>query len=139
VQRTRSRKYWIACLVCIIGLGIASRAVHTGWILFDKYLGDALYAAMIYGFLSLVWQTGPLRKAALAMLIMTTLEVFQLTMIPAHMLASANKAEQILARLLGTEFSFRDLLAYGVGILGASILDREPPTDFLFTSSPKLH
>jgi hypothetical protein len=127
VHRTRSRNYWIVCLVCIIGLGIGSRAVHTGWILFDKYLGDALYAAMVYGLLSLVWQTGPLRKAALAMLIMTTLELFQLTMIPAHMFASANKATQILARLLGTEFSFRDLLAYGVGILGASILDREPP------------
>ena len=128
VHRIRSRKYWIACLACIIGLGIASRSIHTGWILFDKYLGDALYAAMVYGLLSLVWQTGPLRKAALAMLIMTTLELFQLTMIPAHMLASANKAKQIFARLLGTEFSFRDLLVYGVGILGASVLDRDPST-----------
>jgi hypothetical protein len=54
----RSRVYWIACLVCIIGLGIASR-------------------------FSLVWQMSTLRKALLAMLIMTALEVFQLTMIPA--------------------------------------------------------
>jgi len=120
----RSRTYWIVCLVCIIGLGIASRAVHTGWILVDKYLGDALYAAMVYVLISLVWQTSPARKAVLAMLIMSALEVFQLTMIPAHMLASGNLATRIVARLLGTEFSFRDLLAYAVGILGVFIFDR---------------
>jgi hypothetical protein len=92
----------------------------------DKYLGDALYAAMVYVLVSLVWQTSPLRKAVLAMLIMTALEVFQLTMIPAHMLASGNLATRIVARLLGTEFSLRDLLAYAVGILGVFILDRVP-------------
>src|SRR5258708_18374297 len=127
----RSRAHWVACLVCIVGLGIASRVVHTGWILLDKYAGDALYAAMVYGLISLVWQTSRLRKAVLAMLIMTALEVFQLTMIPAHMLASGNPAERIIARLLGTEFSFRDLLAYAVGILGVFVLDRgrnRPPT-----------
>ena len=120
----RSREYWIACLVCIVGLGIVSRVVHTGWIILDKYAGDALYAAMVYALISLVWQTDRLRKAVLAMLIMTALEVFQLTMIPAHMLASENPAERILARLLGTEFSFRDLLAYAVGIFGVFVLDR---------------
>jgi len=119
----RSRAFWIVCLVCIIGPGIASRAMHTGWILVDKYLGDALYAAMVYVLISLLWQTGALRKAALAMLLMTALEVFQLTMIPAHLLAGGNLAERIFARLLGTEFSFRDLLAYAVGIFGVFIFD----------------
>ncbi len=120
----RSRTYWIACLVCIIALGIASRVVHTGWIILDKYAGDALYAAMVYVFISLVWQTSRLRKAVLAMLITTALEVFQLTMIPAHMLASGSPAERVIARLLGTEFSFRDLLAYAVGIFGVLVIDR---------------
>jgi hypothetical protein len=120
----RSRAHWIACLFCIVGLGIASRVVHTGWILLDKYAGDALYAAMVYVLISLVWQTSPLRKALFAMLIMTALEVFQLTMIPAHMFASGNGAERILARLLGTEFSFRDLAAYAVGIFGVVVSDR---------------
>jgi hypothetical protein len=98
--------------------------VHTGWILLDKYAGDALYAAMVYVLISLVWQTSPLRKALLAMLIMTALEVFQLSMIPAHMFASGNGVERILARLLGTEFSFRDLAAYAVGIFGVVVSDR---------------
>ena len=120
----RSRAYWVVCLVFIIGLGIASRLVQTGWIILDKYAGDALYAAMVYVLISLVWRTGALRKAMLAMLIMTALEVFQLTMIPAHLLASGNLATRIVVRLLGTEFSFRDLLAYAVGILGVFIFDR---------------
>src|SRR5258708_36409029 len=120
----RSRAHWVACLFCIVGLGIASRVVHTGWILLDKYAGDALYAAMVYGLISLVWQTSRLRKAVLAMLIMTALEVFQLTMIPAQMLASGSPAERVIARLLGTEFSFRDLLAYAVGIFGVLMIDR---------------
>jgi hypothetical protein len=90
----------------------------------DKYLGDALYAAMVYVLISLVWQTSRLRKAVLAMLIMTALEVFQLTMIPAHMLTSGNLAERVFARLLGTEFSFRDLLAYAVGIVSVVVSDR---------------
>jgi len=120
-----SRASWAICLVCIIGLGIASRVVHTGWILVDKYAGDALYAAMVYALISLVWQTGATRKAMLAMLIMTALELFQLTMIPAHMLAGGNPAARIAARLLGTEFSFRDLLAYALGILGVFIFDHK--------------
>jgi len=30
-------------------MGILSRVVHTGFTIFDKYLGDALYAMMVYG------------------------------------------------------------------------------------------
>jgi hypothetical protein len=120
------QKYWIVALAFIIGAGVASRVVHTGWIVVDKYLGDSLYAAMVYALVSIVWRTGPLRKAALAMLIMTALELFQLTMIPAHLLASGNLANRLVARLLGTEFSLRDLLAYAVGISSTAMLDRNP-------------
>ncbi len=37
-------------------------------------------------------------------------------MIPAHMLASEHFIVRICARLMGTEFSFLDLLTYAVGI-----------------------
>lgn len=110
-------------LVCIIAMGIASRAVHTGWILWDKYLGDALYAAMAYTALSQFTRLPPVRKAAIAMSIMTALELFQLTMIPAHLALSSNAAVIVAARLLGTQFSFVDLAAYAVGILAVFLLD----------------
>ena len=111
-------------LVCIVALGIASRAVHTGWIVIDKYLGDALYSAMVYTWISLFTRVTPLRKAVIAMSIMTVIELFQLTLIPAQMALSPNIAIRIPARLLGTQFSFLDLFAYAVGICGVFFLDR---------------
>jgi hypothetical protein len=105
--------WWLAG---IIVFGILSRAVHTGFVLWDKYLGDALYAAMVYVILRMVSRSRGLRLAAMAMAIMTALELFQLTLIPAHMLSSTHAIVRICARLLGTEFSFRDLAAYAVGM-----------------------
>jgi len=119
----RSRRSWALCLVGIIALGILSRVVHTGFVAFDKYLGDSLYAAMVYAILRLFRSTAVVP----AMVVMTTIELFQLTMIPAHLLTNAHWIARILARLMGTEFSFLDLLAYGIGIGCIYLLDRDAP------------
>ena len=121
VVRLRSRLSWVFCIVSIIALGILSRVVHTGLPLFDKYLGDALYAAMVYGILRL-WSR-PAPSAVCAMVVMTAIELFQLTMIPAQMLGSVHWLTRICARLLGVEFSFLDLLAYAVGIACIYLVD----------------
>lgn len=105
-------------LICIIALGMLSRLVPTGFALWDKYAGDALYAAMVYEILRLVWR--PRGVALWAMGVMTAVEVFQLTGIPARMFTSGNPAVRIAARLLGTSFGWGDLLAYAVGIAAAS-------------------
>ena len=64
---------------CIITLGILSRVVHTGVVAFDKYLGDALYAAMVYAILRLLWRgLAAARLAVSAMAVMTFIELFQL-------------------------------------------------------------
>ncbi len=55
---------------------------------------------------------------------MTAIELFQLTMIPAHMLESEHWITRICARLMGVQFSFLDLLAYGVGIGCIYFVDR---------------
>ena len=114
----KSRTSWIFCLAGIIAVGILSRVVHTGLLVVDKYLGDALYAAMVYAILRLFWMAASLRArlALSAMAIMTVIELFQLTMIPAHLLANEHVMVRICARLMGTEFSFLDLLTYAVGI-----------------------
>ena len=119
----KQRTFWFRALLGIIALGVTSRLLNTGWIVFDKYLGDALYAAMVYALLNLVWQAAAPRKAVHSMLLMTALEVFQLTRIPARLLESNYVGLRILAILLGTEFSGLDLLAYAVGILGVCLLD----------------
>ena len=91
--------------------------VHVGLVVVDKYLGDMLYAAMVYALLRIVWMAArSVRVALAAMAIMTLIELFQLTMIPAHLLASEHAMVRLCALLMGTEFSFLDLLAYAVGI-----------------------
>ena len=55
-MEVRPRVPWLLCLVGIIAAGILSRVVHTGFAVFDKYLGDALYAAMVYAILRLFWR-----------------------------------------------------------------------------------
>src|SRR5438105_3691063 len=42
------RGFWWRLLALIVSAGLLSRLAHTGFRLFDKYLGDALYAAMVY-------------------------------------------------------------------------------------------
>ena len=117
VSGLKSRMSWILCLAGIIAVGILSRVVHTGLLVFDKYLGDALYAAMVYAILRLFWRAAARARVAVsAMAIMTVIELFQLTMIPAHLLVNEHVMVRICARLMGTEFSFLDLLTYAVGI-----------------------
>ena len=106
--------------------------VHTGFRLFDKYLGDALYAAMVYVILRL---TGRIARVAVwAAVAMTAIELFQLTRAPAGMLRSEYSAIRACARLLGTEFSVLDLLAYGVGILCIDVVNR-----LVMASTSKTH
>jgi len=124
----KPRIFWTFSLIGIIAVGILSRIVHTGVPIFDKYLGDALYAAMVYVILRLLWRTAAVALPAMA--VMTVIELFQLTMIPARMLASEHWIVRICARLMGTEFSFLDLLAYAVGIGCIYLLD-----SWLFDSS----
>src|SRR5216684_1379461 len=101
----RSSRSWMFFLAGIVAMGILSRSVHTGLVVFDKYLGDALYAALVYAILRLAWRTSAVRVAAFAMVVMTIIELFQLTGIPAHMLASQHVIARICARLMGTQFS----------------------------------
>lgn len=118
---SRPRLFWICAIAAMIAVGILSRVVHTGFVIVDKYLGDALYAGMVYGMLRLV--SSPATSGVWAMAVMTGIELFQLTMIPAHLLASEHLVTRICARLMGVEFSFLDLLAYGVGIGSLYLVD----------------
>ena len=67
VSGLRSRASWVLSLVGIIAIGILSRVVHTGFVVMDKYLGDALYAAMVYTILRMFWRAAPVVMAVSAM------------------------------------------------------------------------
>ncbi|MBL8177812.1 MAG: DUF2809 domain-containing protein [Bryobacterales bacterium] len=111
-----------AMLAAIISGGLVSRAAHTGFILVDKYLGDALYAAMVYVILRMARRFKPV--AAWTALIMAAIELFQLTGIPAGLLHSEHIAVRVGARLMGSTFSLPDLAAYAAGILCIAGVDR---------------
>ncbi len=105
---------WALCTLGIIAAGVLSRVGRTGYVVIDKYLGDALYAAMVYALLRQVRRA----RAATggAVVVMLGMELFQLTGIPAGMLGSESGVVRICARLLGVQFGWLDLLAYGVGM-----------------------
>ena len=123
-NRYTHRLFLTTCVVAAVG--IASRTIHVGSLLWDKYLGDAVYAAFFYLLLSLAWREGTITmKALLTATYVVAIEVFQLTQIPAHLNRSANLFIRLFAYVvLGSAFSWWDLLAYGVGIGGISLTDR---------------
>ena len=112
------------CLAATIG--VISRVVHVGTLIWDKYLGDAVYAAVFYLVLSLIWSEGSVTvKAILATACVVSVEVFQLTRIPAQLNQSANLAVRTFAYVvLGSAFGWWDMLAYGVGIGGIAWVDK---------------
>jgi hypothetical protein len=115
------RGFWWGLLAAIIAFGLLSRVTRTGLRIFDKYLGDALYAAMVYVLFRL---TGRITRVWLwAAVAMIFIELFQLTGIPAAMFRSEYATMRLGGRLLGTEFSVLDLLAYAIGIACIAVLD----------------
>ena len=111
-----ARANWLFALVIIIALGLLSRIFPLGYPLWDKYLGDALYAATVYALLRLLTEANAASVLTTSSAIMVTIEAFQLTGMTALMLERPQPAVRIFARLLGTQFSFFDLLAYAVGL-----------------------
>ena len=120
-----TRRMVFACSIIItIIIGILSRAFQTQNIIFDKYLGDMLYAVLVYLLVSFVWTSAaPLTKLLLATIIMILIEAFQLTGIPLSFRRSESVALQILAFALGTGFSFLDIIAYLAGIVLVYLVD----------------
>jgi hypothetical protein len=119
------RRNLLLALGAVILTGLGSRLVHSGLLLLDKYLGDALYAVMAYLLLAL-WRPGtePLRRGVMALAVMTALELFQLTGVPLAMVQSGNLGLKLAGRLLGTTFGWLDLGAYLVGIGAVSLVER---------------
>ena len=122
--RERRRRSLLLCLSAVILAGLGSRQVHTGFLLSDKYMGDALYAVMVYLLLAFCrCGAAPLRLGVLTMIIMTALELFQLTGMPLRMTSNGSLLLHGIGRLMGTVFGWPDLVAYAAGVFAALCAD----------------
>ena len=104
--------------VAVVAVGLLSRRIHVGLALWDKSLGDVLYAVMI-GLLVLVARPDvrPRMLGLVTLGICTVIELFQLTGIP-------GRAPHLVRIVLGTTFAWHDVACYAVGALIAVVLRR---------------
>lgn len=120
------RSHALVCVALTIALGIASRKLHLGFMLWDKSLGDVLYTVMVYFFVTLARPSlRPLHLGVIALSISVAIEVFQATGIPA-------RSPRIVQIVLGTYFSWHDMACYVVGAVLVTLghvaaIRRRPP------------
>lgn len=74
----------LLALIAVVALGLLSRLCPIGWFLYDKSLGDILYAVAVYLVLALLFRWRPAWVAPVALVLCLAIEAFQATGIPAH-------------------------------------------------------
>jgi hypothetical protein len=106
-------------LVIVVSLGLLSRLRPIGWSLYDKSLGDILYAVAAYLVLALLlYRWHPLWVAPVALVLCLAVESSQATGIPARYEHIA-----VVRWILGTTFSWHDVGRYVVGVAVITVLD----------------
>jgi hypothetical protein len=109
----------VVALGVTLALGLLSRLCPLGWSLWDKSLGDVLYAVAAYLLLALLLPRQPVAiLAAVALACCLAVEFFQATGIPARYEHLAP-----VRWLLGTTFAWHDVACYVVGVAGIVALD----------------
>jgi len=115
--------YLFAAIITIV-IGIVSRVVQTEILIFDKYLGDALYAVLIYLIFRITFPWHPIHiHAIIAIVLAIAIELFQITGVPASMRVSDNPVLKLASIVLGTKFAILDIVAYAIGVLIAWLTD----------------
>jgi hypothetical protein len=116
--RSRRLRYLLA-LVAAAALGLTTRTLSIGWHVWDKSLGDVLYAIGAYLVLRLLAPRLASRWSALATLAFClAIELFKLTGLPAAW-ASARWSRLIF----GTTPSWHNVACYVIGVAVAAIVD----------------
>jgi hypothetical protein len=109
----------LLALAVTVALGLASRLYPTGWLLWDRILGEVLYAVAAY----LVWAMLLFRKppwliAVIAFGCCLAVELFKLTGIPAE-----NQDVFFVRWFLGMTFDAVNLIYYFTGAVLIAFAD----------------
>lgn len=115
---SRSRAWLAVGIAAIIALGLASRSFPLFPAALGKYPGDALWALMVFlGFAWLLPRAATLKLATLALSFSYLVEFLQLYQPP---WLDAVRSTTPGHLVLGSAFSWLDLIAYAIGVsLGA--------------------
>ncbi len=115
------RRFLALLLAGAMALGLASRLVPCGVWLWDRSLGDALYAVAMFLAMALVApRARTTRVAAAAFGMCAAIELFQLTEIPDRLA----RAHTWIGWILGREFAVHDLVCYAVGVAAVALVTR---------------
>jgi hypothetical protein len=122
IEPSRSRLWLLVCVVAVIALGLASRKFPSLFpAIFGKYPGDALWAIMVFAGLAFIKpRASTARLAVLAFAISCAVEFSQLYHAP---WLNAIRDTTIGHLVLGSTFSWFDIVAYAVGVLVGSLVD----------------
>jgi hypothetical protein len=122
IERSRSRLWLLVCVVAVIALGLASRKFPSMFpAIFGKYPGDALWAIMVFAGLAFIKpRASTVHLAVLAFAISCAVEFSQLYQAP---WLNAIRDTTIGHLVLGSTFSWFDIVAYAVGVLIGSLVD----------------
>ncbi len=109
----------LPALAATVVLGLASRLYPLGWFLYDRVLGEVLYAVAAYLVLAmLLVRKPPLLIAVIAFVCCLAVELFKLTGIPAEY------QHMFLVRwFLGMTFSVVNLGYYFIGAVLIAVAD----------------
>ena len=106
-------------LALTITAGLGSRSWRLGWSLWDKSLGDALYAIAVYLVLKILIPHLRAPAAGItAVLFCLGIEAFKFTGLPGQW-----SAWSISRLILGSTPSWHNVVCYCVGIAGATAID----------------
>ncbi len=109
----------LLALAATVVLGLASRLHPVGWYLYDRILGEVLYAVAAYLVLAmLLFRKPPLFIAVVASVCCLAVELFKLTGIPAE-----NHHILLVRWFLGMTFSCVNLGYYFIGVVLVASVD----------------
>jgi Protein of unknown function (DUF2809) len=109
----------LLALAATVVLGLASRLYPVGWFLYDRVLGEVLYAVAAYLVVAmLLFRKPPWFIAVLALVGCLAVELFKLTGIPAE-----TQHMRLVRWFLGMTFSPVNLGYYFIGVVLSACAD----------------
>ena len=118
----RSRLFLAIAIVVTVALGIASRKVPALFPAFlGKYPGDALWSLMVYWAVAWLIPDASIKKVALLALVVSYAdEISQLYQAP---WLNAIRGTTLGHLILGSTFSWLDMLAYTIGVAAGATVE----------------